>query len=414
MTPEGASAARSQGAVPTGPSSGAYFAPAPPVSVPDTRSHTTRDYLLAARDWLWRRPFVFRRAARLPVIRGMARRRARSLFDMVGGFVYSQVLLAAVRLDLCGALSGGPLSTTALAHRLGLDEIATGRLLDATDALGLTMPRSRGRHGLDELGLALFNSPGLAHLIEHHTFLYDDLRDPVALLKGEIPETALGRYWAYVRQESPAAVAPESVADYSALMAHSQSLLADDILSAWAPPAGACRWLDLGGGEGVFAAAVARRARCARITVFDLPAVAERARARLDAEGLADRIEAVGGDFLRDALPGGQDVVSLVRVIHDHDDDAALAILRAARAALAPGGRLLLAEPMAGTPGGEPIGGAYFGMYLLAMGSGRARTPDALRALLARAGFGKARMPRTAQPMLVRLMVAGGADQTGR
>ncbi len=380
----------------------------------DTRPHSARDHLLALRDWLWRRPVVFRQAARLPLIRRLARRRARSLFDLVGGFVYSQVTLAAVRLDLCGALANGPLSTAALARRLDLSEPATRRLLDATDALGLTMPRSRGRHGLDELGLALANSPGLATLIEHHTLLYDDLRDPVALLRGEVPETALGRYWAYVRQDSPADVAPDSVADYSALMANSQDLLADDILSAWPPAIGAGRWLDLGGGEGVFAAAVARRARRARVTVFDLPAVAARARARLDAAGLAHRVEAVGGDFLRDSLPAHQDVVSLVRVIHDHDDDAALAILHAARAALAPGGRLLLAEPMAGTPGAEPIGAAYFGFYLLAMGSGRARSQGELRALLERAGFRDIRMPGTAQPLLVRLMVARPAQPTDR
>ena len=63
-------------------------------------------------------------------------------------------------------------------------------------------------------------------------------------------------------------------------------------------------------------------------------------------------------------------------MLHDHDDAAALALLRAARAALPPDGTLLLAEPMAGTPGAEPMGDAYFGFYLLAMGSGRPRTAE--------------------------------------
>ena len=38
---------------------------------------------------------------------------------------------------------------------------------------------------------------------------------------------------------------------------------------------------------------------------------------------------------------------------------------------------------MAGTPGAEPIGDAYFGFYLLAMGSGRPRTADGAAQMLA-------------------------------
>jgi demethylspheroidene O-methyltransferase len=73
-------------------------------------------------------------------------------------------------------------------------------------------------------------------------------------------------------------------------------------------------------------------------------------------------------------LPQGADIVtSLVRVLFDHDDAHALAILRAVRAALPRGGTLLVAEPMAGVPGAQAMGDAYFGLYLLAMGAaGRA------------------------------------------
>jgi demethylspheroidene O-methyltransferase len=100
-----------------------------------------------------------------------------------------------------------------------------------------------------------------------------------------------------------------------------------------------------------------------------------------------------------------------VRVLHDHDDDSVLAILRAARRALPPDGVLLIAEPMAETRGAEPVG-AYFGFYLLAMGSGRPRSPQALTALLERAGFGRIRLLPTRRPLLARVMIARsvGAD----
>jgi demethylspheroidene O-methyltransferase len=125
---------------------------------------------------------------------------------------------------------------------------------------------------------------------------------------------------------------------------------------------------------------------------------------------LNGRARAVGGSFLADPLPEGADVVSLVRVVHDHDDDAAMTLLRAVHRALPPKGTLLLAEPMMGTPGAEPVGDAYFGFYLLAMGRGRPRTPRDLRAMLQSAGFAQTQLVKTHQPLQSRLIVARKQD----
>jgi demethylspheroidene O-methyltransferase len=125
-----------------------------------------------------------------------------------------------------------------------------------------------------------------------------------------------------------------------------------------------------------------------QLRVFDLPAVAAEAQRRFDATELGARARAVGGDFLQDELPSGADVVSLVRVLHDHDDERVLTLLRAIRRVLPDDGVLLIAEPLAETPGAETVGGAYFGFYLLAMGRGQARTVAQLARLLAAAGFG--------------------------
>jgi demethylspheroidene O-methyltransferase len=90
--------------------------------------------------------------------------------------------------------------------------------------------------------------------------------------------------------------------------------------------------------------------------------------------------------------------------VHDHDDANALRLLQAVRQALVPGGVLLLAEPMAGTRGAEAMGDAYFGFYLLAMGSGRPRTAGELAQLMAAAGFQQVRTHATRQPMQTGLM----------
>ena len=134
--------------------------------------------------------------------------------------------------------------------------------------------------------------------------------------------------------------------------------------------------------------------------------MAARAEARFAADRLRDRVEVIGGNFHVDPLPIGADVVSLVRVLHDHDDAAASALLRAVRGALPRGGELLLAEPMAETPGAEPAGDAYFGFYLLAMGSGRPRSAECLKEMLEAAGFSQVRHRPTRLPLLVRVLSA--------
>jgi demethylspheroidene O-methyltransferase len=66
---------------------------------------------------------------------------------------------------------------------------------------------------------------------------------------------------------------------------------------------------------------------------------------------------------------------------------------------------LLVAEPMAETRGAESVG-AYFELYLLAMGSGRPRSAAELTGLLRQAGFSRVRPLPTRQPMLVRVLAA--------
>lgn len=362
------------------------------------RARALRDRLLAS-------PGFRRWAASFPLTRPIARRRTRALFDLSAGFVYSQVLAACVELDLFAILAGGPQDVAALAPRLALPEAAAARLLAAAESLRLVDRRGGARFGLGPLGAAMVGNPAIAAMVRHHAMLYADLADPVALLRGAAPGQALAGYWPYAGASRPAALHTGQVADYTVLMAQSQPLVAGEVLDAYSLRRHRCL-LDLGGGDGSFLFHAAARAPALRLMLFDLPAVAERARARFAAAGLDGRATAIGGDFLAAPLPAGADVISLVRVVHDHDDAAVLRLLRAARAVLPDDGTLLLAEPMAATAGAAPVGAAYFGFYLLAMGSGRPRTAAELGAMLRAAGFRRVREHTTHTPLLARLLVA--------
>jgi demethylspheroidene O-methyltransferase len=368
-----------------------------------------RERLLAWRNRLVADPKFQRWAASFPLTRPIARRRARQLFDLCAGFVYSQILDAFIRLNVAEILFEGPATTSELARRLSLSPDRTLTLLRATSALGLTMTlrpvNGEDRFALGELGAALLGNPGVAAMVEHHAMLYADLRDPVALLRGEARETALGGYWPYAARGALDHLSAEQIAAYSGLMSASQPLIADDVLDAF--PIGRHRVLmDVGGGEGRFLASAAQRDRKLKLMLFDLPPVAERARTHFESLGLAHRAEVHGGDFQVDSLPKGADLISLVRVIHDHDDDIVRVLLKAIHAALPANGTLIVAEPMSGVAGAEPIGDAYFGFYLMAMGRGRPRTAAEITELLIQAGFRKAQETATRRPMLTGLVVA--------
>ena len=340
-------------------------------------------------------------ATRFPLTRPVARRRARALFDLCAGFVYSQVLYACVELRLFEALAGGPRTQADLAAQIGLPPDRAERLLAAAASLRLLSRRGKS-YGLGPLGAAMIDNAAVTAMVRHHAMLYADLADPVALLRAPSGGTHLAQYWPYGTEAEPAGLTPGQVAAYSDLMAASQPLVAAQLLDAYDFRRHRCL-LDLGGGDGTFIVAAAKRAPGLRFMLFDLPEVAARARERFQAERVA--AEAYGGDLRRDSLPPGADLVTLIRVIHDHDDPAALAMLRAARQALGPDGTLLLAEPMADTQGAEPVG-AYFAFYLLALGSGRARSQATLTAMLGAAGFSRIRARRTANPLLASLLVA--------
>jgi demethylspheroidene O-methyltransferase len=362
------------------------------------------DAYLEIRDRLLSSSSFQRWAARFPLTRPIARRRATALFDLSAGFVYSQVLRAAVELGLLAELVGGPRTVDELARAISLSPAATERLLAAACSLRLIERRGPLRYGLGIHGLSFVGNPAVARMVEHNDLLYRDLADPVALLRGAGATTELRRFWVYAAREDARPSSDREVAPYSALMASSLALITEDILEVYPVARHACL-LDVGGGEGAFLEAAGERAPRLRLVLFDLPAVADRARARLGRVGLAPRSCVVGGDVFRDPLPEGADLAALVRVIHDHDDDDAREILHRVRRALRPGGSLLLAEPMAGTRGAEAVE-AYFAFYLLAMGQGRPRTPAELRRLLEDAGFDRIRLVATRRPMLARLILA--------
>lgn len=370
---------------------------------PDAPRGSLKDRFYAWRTALIGSRTFQKRAARLPIAKSIARQDGEALFDLVAGFVHSQVLMAFVQFDLPHHLANQPRTLTDLSTRTGVSEPRLQRFAQAASALGLMTRQSDDRYALGRLGAALPGIPGLQQMIRHHDVLYRDLSDPVAFFR-DGSDTELANFWPYVFGAT-GNVDPDVAATYSELMADSQTLVAEEAL-AHLDLSRTQTLLDVGGGTGVFLTAAGHANPHLNLQLFDLPQVVDPATARFQREGLADRATITGGSFRTDPLPLGADTISLVRVLYDHADETVTALLAKVYDTLPQGGRLIVAEPMSGGSRPTRAGDAYFGIYCMAMQTGRARSADEIADHIKAAGFADITKVKTSRPFVTGLVHA--------
>ena len=141
---------------------------------------------------------------------------------------------------------------------------------------------------------------------------------------------------------------------------------------------------DVGGGTGTLLAEILHAHPHLDGTLLDLEEVVADAGTVLEGYSVADRVEAVGGDFFV-AVPAGADRYVLQSIIHDWDDDAAVEILRNVRAAMGPTSRLLVVEMDLPTAAADHPGETLDLEMLVVTEGGRERTRAEHEALFARA-----------------------------
>lgn len=344
-------------------------------------------FLLRLRNRLLADPTFLAFAQRNVLTRPVARKKSLELFDLLAGFSYSQVLYACVRLRVFEHIDQQGKSLGELASKLNLPVASAELLVKAAAALEL-LAWDKSQIVLGPHGAALLGQPWIMQFVEHHQHFYRDLEDPVAMLQGGHVEGGLRSYWSYGNSESDKSA-------YTALMAASQKAVSEQIINSY-DFARHTRMLDVGGGSGAFLKAVGQVYPKLERHLFDLP----------DVVSLADdaSLKTHGGDFRRDALPHGMDLISLVRVVHDHDDSVVVAVLKNIRRVCSRDTVLLIAEPLAGNPATARVTDAYFNLYFAAMGQGRTRTPAEIAALAVQAGFQRPKNWRTDMPLITGLL----------
>jgi SAM-dependent methyltransferase len=165
------------------------------------------------------------------------------------------------------------------------------------------------------------------------------------------------------------------------------------------------RLLDLGGGSGAYSIVAAKQFPELSAVVFDLPPVAVVACEYIEAAGVDDRVSAQAGDFTRDPLPGGCDVVLMASNLPQYGRDVIREVVGRAHDALLPGGEMHLIGEMLDDDRSGPVDAAIWGLWeALANSTGISHTRGDCRAAFRDAGFERVETHDFVPGILVRVV----------
>jgi len=304
---------------------------------------------------------------------------------LIDGFQVSQALYVVVTLGIPDLLANGPRLSDDLAAATGAQPAALYRVLRALAGVGVLSELDGGWFALTRLGDGLRSDApepvgAWAAFVgrPYHWQAWANLLESVRSGECAFQRTHGVSAWDYRAQDAQeSAIFDRAMTDLSRRASQS-------IVAAYDWRRHTCV-VDVGGGRGALLAAILAEYPRLRGMLFDLPHVVAGSRGVLEAAGVADRCQVIGGSFF-DGVPAGADAYVLKTVVHDWGDDDAVAILRACRRASRPGGTLVLVEWDLGPRNTAPDG-KLVDLQMLVGNGGRVRTADQLGALARRGGF---------------------------
>lgn len=256
------------------------------------------------------------------------------------------VLTAALELGILEALDAGPVTLRELCERTGAKANRLYKFLDCLESMELVV---RSQEMGERMDARYRSSSPLKEAV-------------VSVLGPDSIERDRDRYdWRAIAGALPAVLraersidsfdwppkTPEQVRSFETSMAAGCPPIVESVLAArdqLFEPGRPCRWLDVGGGDGTLALSVLEAVPALTADIFNLPSTEDLVAERARGSPHAGRLRLVPGDFFEDELPGGYDVVSFVRVLHDWDEQSARDLLAKGVRALRPGGKLIVCE----------------------------------------------------------------------
>lgn len=307
-----------------------------------------------------------------------------ALLQMANGYWISQSLYAAAKIGIADLLKDGSNSCDELARVTGVDSRSLYRLM----------------RGLASVGVFAEQEPNYFSL----TPLADGLRSDIpgsmrasVIMAGEEYYQAWGKILHSIRTGESAfeqlygmqlfeyyAQSPESGEIFDEAMKSISTALKVAVVKGY-DFSSISKLVDVGGGNGSLLSSILKANPTMQGILFDQASVLEGAKDIIAAAGVTDRCKVVAGDFFK-STPSGGDAYMLKYILHNWNDEQAIAILKNCHSVMPENGKLLVVEQVI-PPGNEPFFGKLIDLHMLVALGGCERTENEYRELLEASGF---------------------------
>ncbi|MDM8524268.1 methyltransferase [Desulfococcaceae bacterium HSG8] len=304
--------------------------------------------------------------------------KSQDILSAVGSYEKSRIILTACELDLFTQIHQNPNTARELATTNALNLEATKRLLDCLVTFDLLIKKN-DQYIVTAGGMFLAdNSPeNILFFIRTMNKSWNNWHNLTEIVKN-------GRH----TQKENERKSDEGVdKDFIELMHLLGRQLSSEIATIYnlSPFS---KMLDIGGASGTYTISFLKKNPDLKATLYDLEVVLPLAEVRLRSEGLLDRVELRAGDYNKDTLPEGYDLVLLSDVIGQNTNKQNVCLFKKIHESLKPGGVLLIRDFVMDETHTNPKEGALFSMLMLVETSGvGAYSFPEYRNVLEEAGF---------------------------
>ncbi|WP_428407616.1 methyltransferase [Hyphococcus sp.] len=309
----------------------------------------------------------------------------RAIWDLWLSQHYFPAATAAQEAGIFEALAKAPMSLEDLASKLSLNKKALGVVMSLIAALGLAACRE---------GVWRLTPHARTYLLADATYSWSPLFDVYkngTPFHGEL--LALLKTGETTRTDKPsdnweAGKVPPDAARSIAKFMHSHSLPAAVAAARSGAFKDVNKFLDVGGGSGVFAIAAAQRNPGLKATIMDLDTMCDAAQELfVSTSGVEDRVETLAVDMFREDWPTGYDALFFSNIFHDWDEEINAKLSKKAFDALPSGGRIFLHEILMNDNEDGPLTPASFSVLMLRGTKGKQYTLRELTSFLEGAEF---------------------------
>ena len=298
--------------------------------------------------------------------------------DLASSFQKSRILLSGFELDIFTNIDDSGSSNIQIAKKLILDEHACERLLNALVSLGfLDKKKDLFYNTTDSFTFLSKNSPDYLGGLMHSNHLWNTWSNLTQVVKSGISAhpseiNLRGGDWLFsfinAMHDRAKKQAPQQLKNIDLT--------------------GVKSTLDVGGGSGAYSMEFITKKPEIQATVFDLPNVIPITKKFLDKEGFSDRISTHVGDYTKDILPKGFDLVFMSAIIHSNSLEINRDLIKKCYDSLNKNGRIVIQDWVMNYDRTQPLAGAVFAINMLVgTEAGDCFTEQEVSEMLIGAGF---------------------------